>query len=116
MAYKRRDSKVFSEGEVSVTEFESVDPAMDFGGDAKLSNLKDLLVKGKTLQTTYNEALTKIDPMVNELNQTEKDIKKMKSRLKQGVGTRYGKDSSEYEMVGGTRTSEKKKSHPDKTQ
>jgi ribosomal protein L27 len=51
----------------------------------------------------YNQALAAVDNALNELQAAEKALKKRSTRMLAGVGVAFGKDSSQYEMAGGTR-------------
>ena len=57
----------------------------------------------------YNSILNEADRASNELEMMEKQLSNLSSRMLAGVVTRYGRDSSEYEMAGGVRTSDRKR-------
>ena len=59
------------------------------------------------LKATLEQASNEIERMVAALNDKN-------TRILAGVGAQLGKDSDEYEQVGGTRTSERKKPGPRK--
>ena len=46
---------------------------------------------------------------INERNRTHKDVSNLVTRVRSMVRGKYGPDSDEYEMVGGTRASERKR-------
>jgi hypothetical protein len=58
---------------------------------------------------TYNESLSFADRALNAVQDTEKEIRDLSERMLIAVAARYGKDSYEYEMAGGTRKSERKR-------
>jgi len=60
-------------------------------------------------QDAYNALLSQADQAQNELLAAEKAIRDLSERMLAGVASKYGKDSSEYEMAGGTRKSERKR-------
>ena len=57
----------------------------------------------------YNRALATADQLQNEYEQEEKELNELNRRYLSAVEAHYGPDSSEYEMVGGTRKSERKR-------
>ena len=61
------------------------------------------------LLSRYNGILAEADHLLNELQNAEKSVRQYDSKLLTAIGLLYGKDSSEYEMAGGTRESEAKK-------
>ncbi|WP_309717999.1 hypothetical protein [Armatimonas sp.] len=57
----------------------------------------------QSLLEQYNGILAEADRLLNEVQASEKALRKYDTRLLTAVGLAYGKDSSEYEMAGGTR-------------
>ncbi|MCI5134384.1 MAG: hypothetical protein D3920_04760 [Candidatus Electrothrix sp. AW2] len=56
--------------------------------------------------------LRAIDPNLdlgNDFRTLEKELRDLSSRMLSGVKVKYGRDSNEYEMAGGTRLSDRKK-------
>lgn len=62
-----------------------------------------------------DEAKAALDQMQNEIERLVTGLNDKNTRILAGVGAQLGKDSDEYEQVGGTRTSERKKSGPKKS-
>jgi hypothetical protein len=54
----------------------------------------------------YNQVLAAADNALNELQDAERALKKRSTTMLAGVGVAFGKDSSQYEMAGGTREGE----------
>ena len=50
-----------------------------------------------------------LDDMLNDLESAESDLNEFNRRYLSATEAHYGPDSSEYEMVGGTRKSERKR-------
>lgn len=57
----------------------------------------------------YNTALSTIDDLYNDCINQIKVVKDWNERILTGVATKYGKNSSQYEMAGGKKKSERKK-------
>ena len=57
----------------------------------------------------YNDLLTTVDAAVNELERAEKALKRLSVKVLPEVATRYDKESDRYEMVGGVKPSERKR-------
>jgi hypothetical protein len=72
----------------------------DYGGDVDALTLK---------LDDYNGLLAAIDEAQNELGAMERALRDKNARILSAVEARFGADSNEYEMVGGTRRSERKK-------
>jgi hypothetical protein len=72
------------------------------GFDTDINGLRDKL-------NDYNRTLALLDDKLNDLEASEKAVKDKSGRMLSGVAAKYGKNSSEYELAGGVRTSERKK-------
>ena len=57
----------------------------------------------------YNGSLAEIDGKLNRLHDAEKELSTWNRRVLAATGAHFGPDSSEYEAVGGTRQSERKR-------
>ncbi|MCI5120230.1 MAG: hypothetical protein D3908_03375 [Candidatus Electrothrix sp. AUS4] len=109
MAYKRRSSQVIADAQERATNLKAVDPTLDLGGGLTVSAFESEIATVQTALETYNTLLAQAYAALNELNDLEKNLGTLSGRMLAGVGIRFGKDSSEYEMAGGTRTSEIKR-------
>ena len=56
----------------------------------------------------YNQKLAELDQLQNELQQEEAELNDLNRRILSAGEAVYGPDSSEYEMLGGTRKNERK--------
>ena len=109
MAYKRRSSQVIANAQQRATNLKAIDPNLDLGGGLTVTAFEDEIAEVQTTLEQYNTLLAQADAVLNKLNEQEKQLGTKSGRMLAGVGVRYGKDSSEYEMAGGTRTSEIKR-------
>jgi len=57
----------------------------------------------------YNQLLAELDQKLNDIKREEAELKELNQRFLSASAAQYGPDSSEYEMLGGTRTSERKR-------
>lgn len=57
----------------------------------------------------YNQMLSAADAELNGIEADEGELNDLNKRYLAATGAQYGTDSSEYEAVGGTRLSERKK-------
>ena len=112
MSRIKKTSLVLERAHQRLSGMESVDPALDLGNglttitfNAQVDTFQDRLDK-------YNQHISDLDAERNDLLALEKLLRETNKTILQGVGVKYGYDSNEYEKVGGTRTSERKKPHP----
>lgn len=110
MARAKRTSPALEAAKVRANSLATVDQAMDFGNGASLTALNAANEALKTQLDAYNQKLSDLDDALNKLEKAESAVADLGTRLLAGVKVKYGPDSSEYEMAGGTRASEIKRS------
>ncbi len=92
----------------------SIDAALDLGNDISVPNYETQVNLLSKKLSVYNTALSTIDDLYNECIAQINVIKDWNERILTGVATKYGKNSSQYEMAGGRKKSERKKAVPKK--
>ena len=110
MAYRKRStSPEQDKAENRLSGIKQFETKFDFGNGinqdayvAAINNVADLSKKN-------NDLLTQVDGVSTALDQAEKDLATLSSRVLSGVASKYTQDSIEYEKAGGVRTSEIKK-------
>ncbi|WP_396179587.1 hypothetical protein [Flavobacterium sp.] len=90
----------------------SIDVSLDLGNEVTAAKYETEITKFKKNLDAYNTALSTIDDLYNDCITQESVLKEWNERVLNGVGFKFGKDSSQYEMAGGTRKSERKKQTP----
>ena len=103
---------VLEKGKTRLAAVKSIDPVVDLGNGISVPNYEveiDLLT---TKLGAYNTALSTVDDLYNECIDQINILKDWNERVLSGVATKYGKNSSQYEMAGGVRKSERKKAGP----
>jgi uncharacterized membrane protein YgcG len=61
------------------------------------------------LLNAYNQKIAELDQMQNDLQAAEAELNDLNRRFLSAGEAQFGPDSNEYEMLGGTRKSERKK-------
>jgi hypothetical protein len=57
----------------------------------------------------HNEALSLVDERANILADSEKKLQDLNERVLAGVAAKYGKNSNQYEKIGGVRKDDRKR-------
>ena len=109
MARMKRTSKVLERAQQRAAGLTSISPTLDLGGGLTLTAFTGEIAAIQARQETYNVALSAVDAAYNNLLAGERNLADLTERVFAGVAARYGKDSNEYEMAGGTRRSERKR-------
>lgn len=96
-------------GTTRLAAVKSIDATLDLGSGITLGNYETQISVLANKLSAYNTALSTIDSLYNDCIAQIEVVKDWNERVLTGVATKYGKNSSEYEMAGGKRKSERKK-------
>jgi hypothetical protein len=83
--------------------------APDFGQALTVEGYETEINGYATDENTYNQDLAALDDKQNRLDARENGLKDLNLRMLAAVKAQYGTDSSEVELVGGVRRSDRKK-------
>jgi hypothetical protein len=109
MARARRSSTVLDNARRRLAGLKSITPTPDFGPNLKLTDYEQDINAFNARLEGYNEKVSALDQLQNELEEEERRLHDKNKRMLSAAGAHYGPDSSEYEALGGTRTSERKR-------
>ena len=109
MAFKRKSSQVLADAQQRAVNLKSIAATLDLGSGLTLAAYNAKIAATETALEAYNIQLAKADALGNDFKAVEKALRTLSSRMLAGVGVKHGKDSNEYEMAGGTRSSEIKR-------
>jgi hypothetical protein len=110
MARKRRTSAPLETTRQRLAGLKQINPAPDFGGNLNAAGGQAIVTDLTDELDGYNQDNAALDERQNVVDRKEDAAGDWSKRMLAAIGARYGTDSSEYEMVGGTRTSERKRS------
>ncbi len=109
MARRKKASAVLSKAEKRLSGLKSINPKLDLGNGITLALFEKEIVALRQTVETYNTLLSKVDDASNAVKEAEKGLSVVSENVLLSVKVKYGKDSSEYEMAGGTRASERRR-------
>ena len=109
MARARRKSTILEVARQRLNGLKSIKPTPNLG-----PNFTPEIYDAKATAFTnrldgYNRMLAALDDEQNGIDADESELREMNRRALSAVEAQYGPDSSEYELVGGTRQSERKR-------
>lgn len=96
------------QAEVVLEAWKNIDPALQLGG-IPLAALEDEVSQTRALYAKINSLETQLIDLRNRRGAINLSVWDKVKRVRTGVKSLFGDDSSEYEMVGGTRVSERKR-------
>lgn len=109
MARRKKESSTLAKAEWRLSGMKSISEKLDLGhGLSTATYEKDIIALREEIGE-YNMLLSKVDAVSNQVSAAEKELASLTSRMLMAVSLKYGKDSSEYEMAGGTRKSERRR-------
>ena len=82
---------------------------MDLGNDLNVANYEAQITKLNSNLGDYNTALSTVDDLYNVCIAQIDVLRDWNERILNGIASKYGKNSSQYEMAGGVKKSERKK-------
>lgn len=99
-------------GRTRLAAVKSISNVLDLGNEITVPNYEVEIELLATKLNVYNTTLSTIDDMYNECIAQIEVLKDWNERILTGVATKYGKNSSQYEMAGGKKKSERKRPTP----
>jgi hypothetical protein len=109
MARARRTSSILETAQQRLNGLNSITPAPNLGANLTPASFATAVTAFSTRLNSYNEHVAALDDEQNQLQVAEKELRDLNRRILSAVEAQFGPDSSEYEQVGGTRTSERRR-------
>lgn len=109
MARQRKTDRDLQGGKARLAGLKSIDKDLDLGGGVSVMTLEESLTAAQAKLDQYNQSLGMPDQYLNEYKALLNTVNDLAGRSLKGVGVKFGEDSSEYEMAGGVRKSERKR-------
>jgi hypothetical protein len=101
-----------NDAEQRVAGMKSIDAALDLKDGVSVAAGEALLDDARAALADYNQTLALSDEKLTVFKAKERLLRDFNKKVLPAVGLKYGTDSAEYEMVGGTRDSERARPKP----
>ncbi len=115
MSYRKRSSSVYGDAIRRMASLLSIEPTLDLGNGLTVQNYQSAIDEVKNVTDSYNTTLSEVDSKLSALKDKEKFLRDLSARMLLAVAARFGRDSYEYQMAGGTRQSSYRKRSQTKT-
>ena len=102
---KKKRSRSLETAEFRLNALQNIDENLDFGAGFSTTSYQTLVQTAQEQLNRYNAMLSDVDNQRSVVRKLEKQLDDANERVFSGIITLYGRDSIEYEMVGGTRKS-----------
>lgn len=108
MARLKRNSTILETARQRLSGLKSITPKPNFGSTLDIDQYEQEINGYSANLDKYNDTLALLDRLANNLDIDEAQLREKNRRMLAATEAHYGPDSSEYEAVGGTRTSDRK--------
>ncbi|MEH1772222.1 hypothetical protein [Nostoc sp.] len=112
MTQRKRNSMSLTKAERRIEGMQTINPQLDFSNGFSIATYNTKVIELREKLAAYNQAQTIVDKTHNALIEAERELNTYSEQMLLNVASRYGKNSDEYEMAGGTRRSDRKKPRP----
>lgn len=109
MARKRRTSAALAVARQRLAGLNKINPTPNLGPNTTVAAYQAVADDTAAIEESHNQLAAQMDDSSNRFDTQEALMVEWNRRVLSAVEAQYGPDSSEYEMVGGTRKSERKK-------
>lgn len=109
MPRPKKKSSVLPKAEKRLSGMRSINPKLSFGTDLSNDAFSTQVNIVRADLDAYNTLLSKADEAYNKLAVSEQALATLSENMLMSVAIKYGKKSSEYEMAGGMRRGERRR-------
>jgi len=109
MARHKRDSRILSKAEMRLASIKSISLTLDVGDNLTAKDYTNKIASLRQSLEAYNTTLSTIDVLLTQITENERDLADYSEKILLGVAHKFGKNSYEYQMAGGTRKSDRKR-------
>ena len=109
MARRKRKSTVLESAFKRLLGLQAISPTLDLGNGLTVPIFAGEVAKLENLMNAYNLLLAQSDEGQNKAIAQEKLLRDLSERMLEGIGSKFGHDSNEYEKAGGTRKVDRKR-------
>ncbi|MGB3296664.1 MAG: hypothetical protein WBA76_00235 [Phormidesmis sp.] len=115
MVRPKKKSEVMLQAQSRLAGMKSISVKLDLGGGCSTMTVEAKLNEARQKLEAYNTLLLQAASAANEYQRVEKELADLSRKILIGVAMKYNHESNEYEMVGGTRPSERKRARKSAT-
>ncbi|MEH1908918.1 MAG: hypothetical protein V7L05_01715 [Nostoc sp.] len=109
MARRKRDSRILSKAEMRLASIKSISLTLNVGESLTVKDYTDKIESLRQSLEAYNTTLSTIDVLLTQITENERGLADYSEKILLGVAYKFGKNSHEYQMAGGTRKSNRKR-------
>lgn len=112
MVRTKKKSEVITQAQSRLAGMKSISEKLDLGNGCSTTTVEAKIKEALNQLETYNKTKAKAAAEGNEFERIEKELARLSKQILLGAAMKFDHDSDEYEMVGGVRMSDRKRSRP----
>ncbi|MBD2354902.1 hypothetical protein H6G41_09745 [Tolypothrix sp. FACHB-123] len=109
MARRKRSSRTLEKAEIRLASIKSISPTLNIGDGLTVQDYTERIDSLRHSLEAYNMTLSTIDVLLTQIIETEKDLADYSEQILRGIAFKFGNNSHEYQMAGGTRKNDRKR-------
>ena len=109
---RQRKSPILETAQRRINGLKYLNPSLDLGNGLSLEQFAALADELDVKLTDYNATITSLDNQRSDVESLEERLRKLSERMLTTTASLYGRDSDEYEMVGGVKRVNRKSTSP----
>jgi uncharacterized protein YukE len=109
MSRRKRNSRILDKAEVRLASIKSISQSLDVGEGLTVQDYTKKIERLRKSLEAYNTTLSSIDVLLTQIVEYEEDLADYSESILRGVAYKFGSNSHEYQMAGGTRKSDRKR-------
>ncbi|MEH1813899.1 MAG: hypothetical protein V7K26_20970 [Nostoc sp.] len=109
MGRRKRNSRTLGKAELRLASVKSISHTLNVGEGLTVKDYTEKIESVRQSLEAYNTTLSTIDVLLTQLVENEQDLADYSEKILRGVAYKYGNNSHEYQMAGGTRKSDRKR-------
>ena len=106
---KKLNSAAIDKARTRLSNLKAIDKALDLGNNLTAVKYEAAITALEGKQSSYNDKLSEADDLMEEFEDGEIDLNNLSEQMLDGVSSKFGKNSNEYETAGRKKKSERKK-------
>ncbi len=110
MVRAKKKSEIIDQTRSRLAGMKSINEKLDLGHGCSTATVEAKLNEAVKALEVLNKLKSQTSEASNEFERIEKELGRLSKQILLGAAMKYDQDSSEYEMVGGVRLSDRKRS------
>jgi small-conductance mechanosensitive channel len=106
MPRQKKTAHVAEKMEHRLAGLRAINPNLDLGEGCSVVAIQETINQLREKVNAYNDALSVVDSTQIEIENLEKQLNQLSQKAMLGVAFKYGRNSNEYRLAGGTPTDE----------